>query len=94
MMRGTRGSMMLNKTGVFVVALALAAAPVSSWSAAPSATSGSTPVGGASVGGGAAAPGGVATPKRSQRKPRHPVAAPQGTRQPVVKGRQPIVKSN
>jgi hypothetical protein len=87
--------MTLNKTWAFIVALALATAPASSWSAAPSATGGSAPVGGASVGGGAAAPGGVATSKRSQRKPRHhQVGAPQGIRQPVVKGRQPIVKSN
>jgi hypothetical protein len=31
-----------------------------------------------------------ATPKRSQRiAPRHQVAAPQGTRQPIVRGKQP-----
>jgi hypothetical protein len=92
--------MMLNKTWAFVVALALAAAPVSSLlAAAPGAAAQGGTGPGASVGGVAGgapgasvggAAGGAATSKRSQRiAPRHRVAAPQGTRQPIVRGKQP-----
>jgi hypothetical protein len=82
---------MLNKTWAFVVALALAAAPVSSLLAA-------APGAGPSVGGNGppagALLGGAATSKRSQRiAPRHQVAAPQGTRQPIVRGKPPTVRS-
>src|ERR1700683_1632924 len=82
--------MMLNKTWAFVVALALAAAPVSSLLAATpgaAAQGGNGP--GASVAGVGAA-GGAAPSKRPQRiAPRHQVAAPQGTRQPIVRGKRP-----
>lgn len=79
--------MMLNKTWAFVVAVALAAPVSSLLAAAP---------GGAAQGGtgpgvvGVGAAGGATTSERSQRiAPRHRVAAPQGTRQPIVRGKQP-----
>jgi hypothetical protein len=78
-------NIMFNKTWAFVVALALAAAPVTSLPAAAPSVGGNGPPAGALVGGGAA------TSKRSQRiAPQHQVAAPHGTRQPIVRGKQPI----
>jgi hypothetical protein len=87
--------MMLNEIWAFVVALALAAAPVSSLlAAAPGAAAQGGAGPGASVAGVGAA-GGAATSKRSQQvAPRHRVAAPQGTRQPIVKGKQPTRPPN
>jgi hypothetical protein len=90
---------MVNRTWGFALALALAGAPISSLLAA------SPGAGPATAGGGGGPVGGVAvgvTPraaaasiKRPYRKPQHHhVAAPQGTRQPVVISRKPVVKSH
>jgi hypothetical protein len=84
-----------------VVALALAGAPISSLLAA---SPGAGPAAGGGAGGGGPV-GGVAvgvTPraaaasiKRPYRKPQHHhVAAPQGTRQPVVRSKNPVVQSH
>ncbi len=88
---------MVNRTWAFALALALAGAPISSLLA-------DSPGAGATAGGGGPA-GGVAvgvTPraaaasvKRPYRKPQHHhVAAPQGTRQPAVISRKPVVESH
>ena len=81
--------MMLNKTWAFVVAVALAA-PVSSLLAAAPCAAAQGGAGPAASAVGVGAADAAATSKRSQRTaPRHHVAAPQGTRQPIVKGKQP-----
>jgi hypothetical protein len=88
---------MLNKIWAVVVALVLAGAPVSSLLAAsPGAgpgEGGGGPVGGVPVG--VTPRAAAASIKRPYRKPQHHhVAAPQGTRQPVVISRKPVVKSH
>jgi hypothetical protein len=95
---------MVNRTWAFALALALAGAPISSLLAASPSGGATAGDGGATAGSGGPA-GGVAvgvTPraaaasiKRPHRKPRHHVAAaPQGTRQPTVISRKPVVESH
>src|ERR1700729_3789435 len=81
--------MMLNKTWAFVVAVALGA-PVSLLLAAAPCAAAQGGAGPAASAVGVGAADAAATSKRSQRtSPRHRVAAPQGTRQPIVRGKQP-----
>jgi hypothetical protein len=86
--------MMLNKICVVVVALALAGAPISSLLAAAPSGGGGEPVSGGPVG---AVPG-VATGSAAKKTPiptnRHHVAAPHGTRQPIVLPRKPVVTNH
>jgi hypothetical protein len=88
---------MVSRTWGFALALALAGAPISSLLAASPgdgpAAGGGGPVGGVAVG---VTPRATAVSiKRPYRKPQHHhVAAPQGTRQPVVISRKPVVKSH
>jgi hypothetical protein len=86
---------MLNKIWAVVVALVLAGTAIPSvLAASPGAGSGE---GGAAAGGvavGVTPRAAAASIKRPYHKPRHHhVAAPQGTRQPVVISRKPAVKS-
>jgi hypothetical protein len=88
---------MVNRTWAFALALALAGAPISSLLAdspgAGTTAGGGGPVGGVAVG---VTPRAAAESiKRPNRKPHHHhVAAPQGTRQPAVISRKPVVKSH
>jgi hypothetical protein len=85
---------MVNRTRAFALALALAGAPISSLLAAAPSGGGGEPVSGGPVG---AVPG-VATGSIAKKKPiptnRHHVAAPHGTRQPIVLPRKPVVTSH
>ena len=87
---------MVNRTWAFALAFALAGAPISSL-LADSPGAGTTAGGGGPAGGvavGVTPRAAAASIKRSYRKPQHHhVAAPQGTRQPVVISRKPVVKS-
>ena len=88
---------MVNRPWTFALALVLAGAQIRRcwllsrrWTRA---AGGGGPVGGIAVG---VTPGAAAASiKRSNRKPQqHQVAAPQGTRQPVVISRKPVVRSH
>jgi hypothetical protein len=88
---------MVNRTWAFALALALAGAPISSLLAASPgagpAAGGGGPAGGVAVG--VTPHAAAASIKRPYRKPQHHhVAAPQGTRQPVVISKKPVVKSH